>query len=323
MTVTGLESNNHQSNRLWGIACYFNPAGYRNRLANYRTFIENLSVPLVAVELSYGSEFELGPGDATILIQVKGSDVLWQKERLLNIALAALPEQCDAVAYLDADVVFERNDWAERSLTLLESVPLIQPFADFCDLPPQTNPRQFRPEADALSGRSLAAMVKDGYTPHQLLQTCGARFKSAIPSAGGFAWVVRRSILDRHGFYDTCIVGSGNHAMVAATYGVPDLSVSSLCMNESRAEHFLSWAEPYFQEVGGQVGYLTGAIYHLWHGDLEDRKYRERHESFSTFNFNPTEDIRLDEKGCWQWSSDKPAMHNYVREYFNSRKEDG
>ena len=79
---------------LWAITSYFNPAGYRRRLANFRAFRARLSVPLVAVELAYGPEFELKAGDADILVQIRGRDVMWQKERLLNLALRSLPDSC-------------------------------------------------------------------------------------------------------------------------------------------------------------------------------------------------------------------------------------
>jgi hypothetical protein len=83
---------------LWPITSYFNPIGYRRRLSNFRAFRERLNVPLVAVELTYGSDFELQEQDADILIQLRGGTVLWQKERLLNLALQALPTHCRKVA---------------------------------------------------------------------------------------------------------------------------------------------------------------------------------------------------------------------------------
>ena len=77
---------------LWSITCYFNPVGYRRWLENCRTFRQHLKVPLVAVELSFGEEFELAAGDAHILVQLRSSSVLWQKERLLDVALRSLPD---------------------------------------------------------------------------------------------------------------------------------------------------------------------------------------------------------------------------------------
>ena len=72
---------------MWAITSYFNPARYKNRLSNFRVFRANLGVPLVTVELSFDGNFELSEKDSDILIQVSGGAVLWQKERLLNVAL--------------------------------------------------------------------------------------------------------------------------------------------------------------------------------------------------------------------------------------------
>ena len=73
---------------LWAIASFFNPLGYQTRLTNYRIFRRHLGVPLLTVEQGYDGRFELDGQDATILVQVPARDVMWQKERLLNLASA-------------------------------------------------------------------------------------------------------------------------------------------------------------------------------------------------------------------------------------------
>jgi hypothetical protein len=54
-------------------------------------FRANLGAPLVTVELSFDGRFELTDQDADVLIQLCGGALLWQKERLLNLALKAVP----------------------------------------------------------------------------------------------------------------------------------------------------------------------------------------------------------------------------------------
>ena len=90
--------------KLWAITCLFNPAGFRIRTDNYRIFRQQLRLPLLTVELAFEGGFELAEGDADILVQRRGGARLWQKERLLNIALEHLPDDCDAVVAVDADV---------------------------------------------------------------------------------------------------------------------------------------------------------------------------------------------------------------------------
>ena len=60
--------------------------------------------------------------DADLLVQLRGGDVLWQKERLLNLGLKTLPDGCDKVAWIDGDVLFARPDWAAETARLLEEV---------------------------------------------------------------------------------------------------------------------------------------------------------------------------------------------------------
>jgi len=74
--------------------------------------------------------------------------------------------------------------------------------------------------------------------------------------------------------------------------------------------------------VKGRVGFVEGDLVHLWHGEVEHRRYHERWSEFGRFQFDPFRDIALDPNGVWRWNSDKREMHEYVRAYFASRMED-
>ena len=69
-----------------------------------------MSIPRVAVELSFDGRFELTDQDADILIQLRGGALLWQKERLLNLALKAVPSNATKIAWFDCDVILKRSD---------------------------------------------------------------------------------------------------------------------------------------------------------------------------------------------------------------------
>jgi hypothetical protein len=307
-------------NGLWAITCYFNPAGYRRRLANYRVFRERLPVPLVAVELGYGPDFELSENDADILVQLRGQDVMWQKERLLNLALRVLPSHCTGVVCVDCEIVFATDDWAEHVTRLLQDYAILQPYSHAHHLPRNWTPGNFRPAAAEFSRESAAYAIGSGVPP----PTCiGAITAARYTYATGFAWAARRELLDRHGFYDACIIGSGDRAMTAAVYRCYDAVMDLHNMNDRQRARYLAWAEPFHEAVGAAAGWMDGTIYHLWHGDMRDRRGRERHGILTRFAFNPFEDIALDDSGCWRWNTDKPQMHASVREYFASRREDG
>ncbi|NNM04693.1 MAG: hypothetical protein HKO65_06275, partial [Gemmatimonadetes bacterium] len=63
--------------------------------------------------------------------------------------------------------------------------------------------------------------------------------------------------------------------------------------------------------------------YHLWHGDLSHRGYRERYPGLAPYGFDPEKDIAKDGRGVWRWASERPDLQEYVSSYFGPRKEDG
>ena len=110
--------------------------------------------------------------------------------------------------------------------------------------------------------------------------------------------------------------------MAAAALGCFEAAEQVILMNPAQRKDYRAWAEPFHENVGERVGCLDQKLYHLWHGDLRDRRYRERHEGLRRFDFDPEKDLALSESGCWRWASHKPEMHRYVNDYFASRRED-
>jgi hypothetical protein len=301
----------------WAITTFFNPSGYRRRLANYRLFRSRLALPLLAVELAFGPDFELDNGDAEQVIRLRGGDVMWQKERLLNIALDALPASCTNVVSLDCDVIFERDDWPERAVAMLDRFALVQPFGRVL-----LRPRDWLPGGGGENEGVLyppAYYVEAGVSPAE----CLGDISPPITCAPGLAWVARRTLLAAHRFYDVCIVGGSDNLMMASAYGYFEIPATHQKFSEARRRHHMAWAGPFHKEVRGRIGYVDGDVNHLWHGDRKDRRYSERHAGLARFDFDPTADIAQSDGGPWRWNSAKPAMHDYVRDYFSGRKEDG
>jgi hypothetical protein len=271
--------------------------------------------------LTHGSDFELKEQDAEILIRLRGGAVLWQKERLLNVALQVVPSPCSKIAWLDCDVIFDAADWAESASRLLDRFAIIQMFKQVHYLSPRWRPAtdyttevEFtRPSAAFSISSGLPATTCIGHSLDIREGTC----------APGFAWAARRELLDQHGFFDACILGGGDRAMGCAANHCFDELMKRHRMNERQQDRYIAWAKPFYETVRAEIGYLDGDIFHLWHGDIRERATRARHEGLSRFEFDPFTDIAIGEGGCWQWNTDKPEMHQYVREYFASRKEDG
>ncbi|MFQ6028082.1 MAG: hypothetical protein ACE5Q6_11370 [Dehalococcoidia bacterium] len=314
---------------LWVITSYFNPMGYRSRHANYQRFRQHLNVPLLTVEMGHRGKFQLNREDATLLVQVPSQDIMWQKERLLNLALQALPSQCHTVVWLDNDILFERDDWPQEAVAALKDSVMVQLFSRVCALPREVDFSQPLAEQSYLERRSTASGLVQGMPEQNELGPNQEALKAqgmGSEYANGHAWVMRRELLEQAGFYDAMIVGGGDYVFLQAAIGQFEAVRDGhgwTTPDSRQYRHYLRWAEKFHRVVQGRIGLVPGDIYHLWHGELLDRQYLPRHAILTGHDFDPEQDISLDEHGCWRWNSDKPELHQAVRAYFQGRREDG
>jgi hypothetical protein len=308
--------------QLWAITCFFNPLGYARRRDNYTVFRRHLDIPLVAVELGYEGHFWLDSSDAEVMVRVEGGDILDQKERLLNIAMTRLPKDCTAVAWLDCDVVFGRNDWHEAVIDILRTHIMAQPFDRVLYLKKDAMPVQKDVMQIELSRRGMASSVTDTCTFEMAYDdACFTRQpNSASP---GHAWVAHRDVMNKHGFYDRCIVGGADSAMNCAAYGAFHSVIRYHKMNCFQRNHYLEWAHPFYSTVSGRVSHVAGDLWHLWHGTISDRRTADNFDEILPYEYDPVQDLSLSAEGCWRWSTDKPELHRRVYNYFAGRNEDG
>lgn len=299
------------------VCCHFNPAGYQRPRDNLRRFRDSLDHPITMVEACFDGRFE---SDSDIAIKADPTtQTLWQKEQLLNLGFASLPATATKIAWIDADVLFDRSDWAAATEQLLDDYPIIQMFerAAMLDVHGAIQREHFSKAAvltNSSNGRTLRP---------QGLKT-------------GFAWAARREAIGldqlgnaqvdpfrrRGGLFDLDVVGGGDSSMVSAWTGrTRDWLVRH--MNREFRTAFQPWAVDAWHRVRGRVGCLSGRIRHLYHGSHRNRQYGSRIAPLRAARYTPQEDIRLAANGLWEWSSDKPAMHEAVRRYFISRDEDG
>jgi len=277
---------------LWAITSYFNPVRYRRRLANYRVFHQRLGAPLVTVELSFDGRFELRPGDADVLVQIHGGDVMWQKERRLNLALRSVPPDCQRIAWVDCDVLFTREDWMAQACRVLDEAALVHLFEERCDLYPDAAPGDLRTDRYATAPSMVYKIVAEGVAPENLLVSASRQRRLA---SNGLAWASRRDVLEAHGLYDGCILGRGDRAILCAALGRFEHCARALLMNARQEQHYLGWARPHHETVRGRIGYVPGRVLHLWHGDVANRRFGLRDQELQPFDFDPFRDIALDE----------------------------
>jgi hypothetical protein len=341
---------------LWCITAYFNPAQYRSRPTNYARFaapLREAGIPLLTVECAFGDDpFELPPGPD--VVQVQARDILWQKERLINLGVSRLPPQATKVAWLDGDILFTNPDWAVATADLLDTAVMVQPFDRAI--------RLARDEASA----------PHNSPGHESFASVWQRDRSLMRAGGldvhghtGFAWAARRDLLAQHGLYEAFITSNGDHFLAHAFAG----DFTSRCMQSVRQgsrlnpisrrtrrgwigallrsifprplrtvlhnlpgirqpnspywDHFLAWGEPVAAQIAGRIACTPGALLHLWHGDLANRQVGVGRQMLHEQGFDPARDLRVGPSGCLEWATDQVRVRAWLPEFFRQRKEDG
>jgi hypothetical protein len=327
----------------WAITAYFNLTNGQRRRRNYNCFRQQLSVPLLTVEWSPDGDFHLQAGDADVLVQVGGGDLMWQKERLLTLAAAALPEHVKYIAWIDCDVLFEDPDWAFKAKELLARKSVIQLFSEaaFADAHaslrmleapvPRTDLSPFRGVAARTSFLAAFAQVKEGVVGLDL----GRRFKREIGGSAnimqrpshGLAWAAQASFLRDLGLYDRCIIGAGD---VFFAYAITGLTRHLLESQQQGGWAFYGdnpsygeWSLRAAEMCAGQIGCLDGRVAHLFHGDMGQRQYTTRVAGLVPFALDLDRDITAPDDGPWSWKRDRNALNAYFLRYLHDRNEDG
>jgi len=276
------------------IVPHFNPCGYARQTKNLVRFTNSIIPQCGGIYLAWAkfddvftpAEFIGGvTRNATPL------NLMWQKESLVNIAIRALLDDYDAIAWIDADLLFCNPTWHYDTCLALEHFPVVQMFEKIIYFGPNGAPQ------------SVAYGTASG--PYRLTF-----------NAPGGAIACRRELLT-NGIYDRHPLGGGDEIFMDACLGRQPRFFKDI--NASFREHISRWCESFGQHP---VGFISGVVKHLWHGDREGRQYTSRHQLLGSYNFDPAVDVRIGENGLLEWASDKPALHAAVREYFVNRNED-
>ena len=122
----------------------------------------------------------------------------------------------------------------------------------------------------------------------------------------GLAWAAKKDVFARHGFYDQAIIGAGDLYMANGIFGTMNSIIKFHSVNKYRAESYLNWARPFHTTVANKVGYIPGEIYHLWHGDIVNRNYRNRFKILA--DFDPLTDVYIGDNGAWHWTKQNTEL---------------
>jgi hypothetical protein len=263
---------------------------------------------LVTVELAFDDDpFVLHGGQVIHVRGTRRDNLMWQKERLLNIGItSSLCDDEKDIAWIDADVTFLNDDWKNRALLELTTTPVVQLFG--------------------------SSVFSDGcHEFDRCTLSCGHRWSTRhkdtqdfCKSHPGFAWAGHASWMREFGLYDRMITGSGDSLMM--TGFTHETNYYAKKMSGVWQAHLAEWADAVYGVVQGNMGYVNGMIYHHFHGSHKDRKYAERFTQVSKAGYDPYSDVYVDSNNLLAWTdtarTERAELIQWVENYFAQRNED-
>lgn len=316
------------------VSCFFNPGGSAKRVSNFHAYLSsmrNSGVRCLVVELAFGNnEFRIVDHDD--VIRLRSSDVLWHKERLLNIGISQLlGEGYRKIAWLDGDIVFQDSDWPLEVANRLEQANLCQVF--------ETIGIQTHDSGPPIVAPSAVKYFRETGQLYQQPARRGVAMLGGILKGGqsGFGWAARAEVLEQVPLFEGAVVGGGDKLIYVASLAedfsgsqFQDLSQSkfacSACGHRNRSEPYraqmLAWAQRWSAAVDGKVDYARLHLTDMYHGKRDDRGYMTRHDILYRNEFDPANDLIRDASGCLAWRRGKDTLKREVEAYFLSRRED-
>lgn len=320
------------------VAVVSNPCRYRSRYDLYRAFERHMyasGVRLTTVELAHGGRpWEVTRQGDPRHVQLRTDCEIWHKENLINLGIASLPRNWEYVAWIDADLTFNRPDWAQETLQQLQHYDIVQPFSHSVNMSGDYHPiydsihRVPKPGEERKIVASwlychVNGIPKDAVQKKKFLTAGYQMLGGKYVWHSGFAWAARRSAIDAiGGLIDWAVLGSADRHMADMMVG--DASWSP--MLSSGYQKLLGLYKARFDSLRGNFGYVDGLVTHHWHGSLVNRSYTDRWKLLYEYQFDPIVDLRRDWQGLYQLVDDgTPRMVGFrdsVRRYFRERDED-
>jgi hypothetical protein len=291
------------------IAVVSNPARYERRYELFKQFVVRMhatpNVRLTTIELQQRARPFIT--DATLKFRTKHE--LWHKENMINNAVQRLPEDWEYVAWIDADIVFQNENWAQEAIEQLQTYDIVQLFSHAIDLGPNLE-------------------VLQVHTGFMFLYANGIRMNNYRPGTpyknghSGYAWACRKSAYNAMGgLMEFPILGSADAHMAMAFIGDTARTINRK-LHKNYKDLVLIFQERCERHIKRNVGYVCGTINHFFHGDKQNRKYKERYGILIENQFDPLRDIKKDNNNLWQLEDNKPALRDEIRKYFRQRNED-
>jgi hypothetical protein len=289
---------------LYIIVPYFNFCQWKSNINNLDLFLSknkfSKNVRIVISEGIFNSELKDYSDRVFLHLKFNFKNVFWIKENLINLAISRLPKDWKYVIWCDRDVVFDGEQWIDKSIEKLSQCDVIQPW----------NKLNYLDK----NGNKLNAIY------YSTLYTKSGVLEKNIHGHSGMAWGINNVFYKKiKKILDWQIVG-GADITLGFSFGIKDhKKLLKLMQTKAMKKTFKKYLKN-FKDI--KYDYVEANIKHLWHGDLENRSYSQRYKILEKHNFDPSKDIYYNNDGVIELSESKIDLEKDIINFFMSRKED-
>jgi hypothetical protein len=294
----------NKENNLYLIVPYFNFCNWKSTRNNLDIFLHknkfDENVRIVISEGIFNTELKDYSKDVFLHLKFKLNNVFWAKENLINLAIESIPKDWKYLVWCDRDIIFENKNWVNDSITKLSKSDIIQPWSHLNHLDKNLQ---------KISGQFYSMLYTKSNTSEQ------KRYGHC-----GMVWGMNSSFYNKiQKILDWQILG-GADTTIGFSCGVRDKEkllelMPSIPMKNLYKEYLNN-----FDNI--KYDYVDGKIYHLYHGLLTNRMYKQRHKILEYYNFDPLKDIKYNENGVIEFTKKKSGLEFAIKNYFIKRYED-
>src|SRR5438034_9639309 len=121
------------------------------------------------------------------------------------------------------------------------------------------------------------------------------------------------------GLFDKAILGQGEQIMGFGMVGWGEGMVHRT-LHENHKRDIRAWQERALAVMSGNLGYVSGALLHHWHGTAFDRKYPQRPAILTPDVYDPDIDLIRDASGLYRLRPDNLKLREITRVYNRQRR---
>jgi hypothetical protein len=296
-----------------------NPCNYKKRIQLAKIFIEHMNntkyVKLYIVECIYPklgqTKYQLTQSENPHHLQLTAETILWTKENMINLGVQKLlPSDYKAFAFIDADLHFNNHLWAKETLCKLLKYDILQVFQTGYNLNKNNNI-----DIQSKMLYSYCYLWKQNninltHVKHQLKHP-------------GWGWAMTRKAYEKmDGLFDLAILGGGD-TILAKSLTVKNYMYTTQPYSKCSIG-FIKNLYDYQQKcLGLSFSYVSGSVYHYYHGSFTNRKYIDRWNIIIYYKYNPNTFISRNTCGMYQATDFFPSgMRDEIIKYFKERNED-